>query len=161
MLWLYLLGAVTVLSIAVRRLLRRQRPLDDQVFSHQVAIDNVRDGVAFVGKDGRLRSVNPALANIVRCSAQELMGRNWLELFPRTERGEVEAKYSQMLLAGRSSLETSTVDSNHRETPHEVLLIAVHDHKMRFMGHHCIVERAYGDEPGLRVATAGFATLAN
>ncbi len=160
MLWLYLLGAVTVLAIAVRRLKQRQKPLDDQVFSHQVAIDNVRDGVAFVGTDGRFQQVNPALADMLRTTTPQLIGRDWMDIFPRSEHGDVEAKYSQMLLAGRSSMETLTLDSSRRESAHELLLIAVHDHKMRFMGHHCIVERAY-DEPSLRVSTAGFATLAN
>lgn len=161
MLWLYLLGAVTVLGIAVRRLRRRQKPLDDQVFSHQVAIDNVRDGVAFVAADGRLQAVNPALADMLRTTQAELLGRPWLDMFARAEQGSVEEKYSQMLLAGRASMETSTIDANRRETPHELLLVAVHDHKMRFMGHHCIVERAYDDLPAALSSTAGFATLSN
>ena len=64
-LWLYLLGAVTVLVIALRRVLRRQAPLSDELYSKQVAIDHVHSGVAWVRADGTVGSVNPALARIL------------------------------------------------------------------------------------------------
>jgi PAS domain S-box-containing protein len=161
MLWLYLLGIVTVLTIVVRRLLHKQKPLNDEVFSHRVAIDNVSSGVAWIPADGTLHTVNPALAEMLGTTQQELSGMQWLEIFPASERTNVEGTFSQMLLAGRASMEVSTRDSYGRETLRTVLLLAVHDHKMRFMGHHCIVERIFDDEPGLRVSTAGFATLSN
>ena len=59
-----------------------------------------------------------------------------------------EEKFSKMLLAGRASMEAITRDSYGRATPRNLVLVAVHDHKMRFMGHHCIVERIFDDEPG-------------
>jgi PAS domain S-box-containing protein len=161
MLWLYLLGIVTVLSISVRRLLRKQKPLNDEVFSHRVAIDNVSSGVAWIPADGQLHTVNPALAEMVGTTQNELSRLSWLEIFPESERATVEEKFSQMLLAGRASMEVPTRDSHGEETLRTVLLLAVHDHKMRFMGHHCIVERIIEEEPVLRVSTARFATLAN
>jgi PAS domain S-box-containing protein len=161
MLWLCLLGIVTVLTIAVRRLLRRQKPLDDAVFSNRVAIDNVRSGVAWVPEGGQFLMVNPALADLLRTTQHDLAGKNWMEIFPQSERALVEEKFSQMLLAGRASLETLTRDSYGHEAPRDVVLVAVHDHKMRFAGHHVIVERVVEQDHGLRVATAGFATLSN
>src|SRR5215467_13383492 len=90
MLWLYLLGIVTVLTIVVRRLWRRQKPLDDAVFSHRVAIDHVSSGVAFIRENGELHTVNPALASMLRSSQSELEGKSWLEMFARTDRPMVE-----------------------------------------------------------------------
>ncbi len=46
----------------LRRVLRRQAPLSDELYSKQVAIDHVHSGVAWVRADGTLGSVNPALA---------------------------------------------------------------------------------------------------
>lgn len=161
MLWLYLLGIVTVLTIAVRRLWRRQKPLTDEVFSHRVAIDNVSSGVAWIPTSGELHTANPALADMLCTTQQELDGKNWMEIFPMSERPAVEEKFSQMLLAGRSSMEAPVRDSYGREILRNVVLVAVHDHKMRFMGHHCIVERIFEDEHAVRVSTAGFATLSN
>jgi len=161
MLWLYLLGIVTVLSIVVRRLWRRQKPLDEAVFSHRVAIDNVSSGVAWIPKNGLLHTVNPALVSMLCTTQDELKDRDWMDIFASDEKAHVEEKFSQMLLAGRSSLEALTRDSYGREIPRNVVLVAVHDHKMRFMGHHCIVERIFEDEHSHRVQTAGFATLSN
>jgi PAS domain S-box-containing protein len=161
MLWVYLLGIVTVLAIVVRRLLLKQKPLDDEVYSYRLAIDHVSSGVAWVDANGQLHSVNPALAEMLSTTQQELAQKHWLQMFPVEERPALEDKFSQMLLAGRASLEAPTRDSDGRETLRSVLIVAVHDHKMRFVGHHCIIERILEDQPGLRVSTAGFATLSN
>jgi len=145
MLWLYLLGIVTFLGIVVRRLLRKQKPLNDQVYSWRVAIDHISSGVAWIPASGNLHSMNPALTNMLGATAEDLAGRDWLQMFPRDERLRVEQVYRQMLLAGIASLRVSTVHENGLETPREVLMVAVHDHRMRFTGHHCIVERVVDD----------------
>ncbi len=82
MLWLYLLGAVTVLGIALRRVLRRQKPLDDELYSSKVAIDHVHSGVAWVRANGTIGSMNPALAGTLNVKQHELDGHDWLLLFP-------------------------------------------------------------------------------
>ena len=58
MLWLYLLGAVTGLSIALRRVLRRQKPLNDELYSTKVAVNHVQSGVAWVRADGKIGSIS-------------------------------------------------------------------------------------------------------
>jgi PAS domain S-box-containing protein len=170
MLWLYLLGVVTFLSIVVRRLMRKQKPLNDEVYSWRVAIDHVNSGVAWIPASGNLHSMNPALANMLGATAEELAGRDWLQMFPRSERLRVEQLYRQMLLAGIASLTVATVHECGLETPREVRMVAVHDHKMRFTGHHCIIERASeeGREAGhaqkgarLQGSQAQFATLSS
>jgi hypothetical protein len=62
MLWLYLLGAVTVLVIALRRVMQRQMPLSDELYSTKVAFDHLQSGVAWVRGDGTLGTVNSSLA---------------------------------------------------------------------------------------------------
>jgi PAS domain S-box-containing protein len=164
MLWLYLLGIVTILGIVVRRLLRKQKPLNDEVYSWRVAIDHVSSGVAWIPATGKLRSMNPALTEMLAATPEELAGRDWLIVFARSERQRVEQVYSQMLLAGIASISAATVDARGVETQRNVLLVAVHDHKMRFMGHHCIVEQIWdegSDEPRIRVSGAEFATLSS
>jgi PAS domain S-box-containing protein len=140
MLWLYLLGILTLLAIVMRRLLRRLKPLNDEVYSWRVAIDHVNSGVAWIPASGRLHSVNPALAKMLGATAEELAGRNWLGVFAESDRPRVEQVYSQMLLARAASINAATVDAWGIETPHDVRLVAVYDHKMRLMGHHCIIE---------------------
>src|SRR5579863_5503227 len=109
MLWLYLLGAVTVLVIVLRRVLRRQAPLNDELYSKQVAIDHVHSGVAWVRADGTLGSVNPALAESLRTTPRELVGRAWQTLFPEGDRAGIQAAYGQALLLGRVSLESTAL----------------------------------------------------
>jgi hypothetical protein len=91
-------------------------------------------------------------------------------MFAESDRARVEQVYSQMLLAGRASLSAATIDASGLETQREVLLVAVHDHKMRFMGHHCIIERVSEDGHEARhlqkstrsqVSSAQFATLSS
>src|SRR5580658_3319506 len=105
-LWLYLLAAVTVLVIVLRRVMNRQIPLSDEIYSKQVAIDHVHSGVAWVRADGLIGSVNPALAKIVGVLPKELLGRPWAALFPLEERPKVQEAYRQALLMGKTRLET-------------------------------------------------------
>lgn len=140
MLWLYLLGIVTFLGIVVRRLLRRLKPLDDELYSKRIAIDHVSSGVAWVPASGGLYSVNPALAQMLGATPAELAGRDWLQMFAESERPRVRQVYAETLLARHASLRTITVDVGGVETPREVRLVAVYDRRMRLMGHHCIIE---------------------
>lgn len=151
MFWLYLLGAVTVLSIALRRVLRQQAPLNDELYSKRVAIDHVQSGVAWVRADRTIGSVNPALATTLNVDPNDLMGRTWVEVFPEEERERLREAYSQMLLLGMATLQAYGRRADGTYAWLDVLLVAVHDHKMRFVGHHCLVadrtrERVLEDE---------------
>ena len=138
MLWLYLLGAVTVLGIALRRVLRRQKPLDDELYSKTVAIDHVHSGVAWVRADGTIGSMNPALSATLKIKKNELDGRDWLLLFPQKERSRVQEAYSQALLLGIASVNACVERSDGSPAWIDMVLVAGHDHKMRFVGHHCL-----------------------
>lgn len=139
MLWLYLLGAVTVLCIALRRVNHRQTPLSDEIYSTRVAFDHLQSGVAWVRGDGTLGTVNASLAGTLNTGPKALLGRDWLDLFPTQERDRVRLAYSQMLLSGRTELNTYGQRADGTFAWLSVLLVAVHDHKMRFVGHHCLV----------------------
>jgi len=138
MLWLYLLGAVTFLVIALRRVLRRQKPLDDQVYSSRVAIDHVHSGVAWIRADGTIGSMNPSLAATLGIKHGELNGHDWLLLFPQRERTKAREMYSQMLLVGIASTDIQVERTNGSLASLNMVLVAVHDHKTRFVGHHCL-----------------------
>ncbi len=127
MLWLYLLGAVTVLVIAVRRLRGRLVPMDDELYSKRVALDHIESGVAWVRADGEIGWVNVALAATLGMSPEKILRRPWMEIF-----GAVQREYSQMLLQGKAHFEMAGQV--------RVTLVAIHDHNMRFVGHHCLVE---------------------
>jgi PAS domain S-box-containing protein len=139
MLWLYLLGAVTVLCIALRRVIHRQTPLSDELYSTKVAFDHLQSGVAWIRGDGTVGTVNSSLATTLNSEPAALIGRNWLELFPKQERERLEEAYSQMLLVGITDLDTYGQRSDATFAWLHVQLVAVHDHKMRFVGHHCLV----------------------
>ncbi len=139
-LWLYLLAAVTFLIIALRRVLRRLRPLNDEVYAKQVAIDHVHSGVAWVRFDGTIGSVNPALAKTLHAIPKELVGSPWTALFPPKDRPRVEEAYSQALLSGRASLSGDALRLDGTQAQVEVLLVSIHDHKSRFIGHYCLME---------------------
>jgi PAS domain-containing protein len=147
-LWLYLLGAVTFLVIALRRLRQRLEPLNDEVYSKQVAIDHVHSGVCWVRFDGTIGSLNPALAKTLAAIPRELVGSEWIRLFAAQDRPRVEQAYSEALLAGKASLEVvglQRIDGTLAKA--DVLLVCVHDHKSRLIGHYCLVEdRTYSLE---------------
>jgi PAS domain S-box-containing protein len=138
MLWLYLLAAVTFLVIVLRRVLRRQKPLDDELYSKRVAIDHVHSGVAWVGADGKITSLNKALAVTLEAKVEDLVGHEWLMLFPQRDRGRVREAYSQALLLGIASLDAHMERTDGSMAWVNVMMVAVHDHRMRFVGHHCL-----------------------
>ncbi len=139
MFWLYLLALTTFLGIAVRRLLRRQKPLIDDLYAKRLAIEHVHDGVAWVTAGGRINYLNPALAQMLETTPERLRDRPWFDLFAPSERGRIQDAYSQMLLAGKAELDARVVDSHGTVSLRSLLIVAVHDHKMRLAGHHCIL----------------------
>jgi len=142
MFWLYLLGLVTFLTIVVRRLMRRQIAMIDELFSKRVATDHVHDGLAWVTATGRIDYVNPALAHMLDLNSAELRGRSWLDLFAPDDRIRIENAYSRMLLSGKTWLEAGVLDSRGVATSRKLLIVAVHDHRTRFSGHYCILDHA-------------------
>jgi PAS domain S-box-containing protein len=139
MFWLFLLGAITVLCIALRRVIHRQTPLSDEVYSTKVAFDHLQSGVAWVRGDGTLGMVNSSLAATLITEPKTLIGRDWMDIFPPQERERVRESYSRMLLLGRTEFSAFGQRTDGTSAWLSVLLVAVHDHKMRFVGHHCLV----------------------
>jgi PAS domain S-box-containing protein len=139
MLWLYLLGAVTVLGIALRRVMQRQTPLSDELYSTKVAFDHLQSGVAWVRGDGTLGTVNSSLAATLGSDVNALLGRDWLDIFPKQEHQGVREAYSRMLLLGVTEFTAHGQRADNTYAWLSVLLVAVHDHRMRFVGHHCLV----------------------
>ena len=139
-LWLYLLGAVTFLIVALRRVLHRQIPLNDEIYSKQVAIDHVHSGVAWVRADGTVGSINPALAKTLGLLPKELLGREWDTFFPLRDRPKVQEAYRQALLMGKTSLVTQAERPDGTRAQVRVLLVTIHDHKSRLVGHYCLME---------------------
>jgi PAS domain S-box-containing protein len=151
MLWLSLLAACDVLVISLRRVLRRQRPLTEALHLNQVAVEHVHSGAAWVRIDGKIGSVNQSLADSVAARPTDVIERDWLTLFAPDECGRVQDAYASMLLSGISSLETWVLRDDGMVRPVNVRLVAVHDHKTRLVGHHCMIrdesrERALEDQ---------------
>lgn len=139
MLWLYLLAAVTVLVIALRRVLRQQAPLNDQLYLSKVAVEHVHSGVGWVREDGILGSVNQSLSDSLAAKPGDLIGHDWFLMFPRQERTKVREAHTAMLLAGIASIDTAIERGDGALRPVNLRLVAVHDHKMRLVGHHCMI----------------------
>lgn len=137
-LWVYLLGLTVLLAIALRRVMAQQNPLKDEVYMKTVAVEHVQSGVAWVRGDGTIRSINACFAGMLGEEPDKLMGRDWYELFAQQDRTKIEEAFSQMLLLGKADLEVHgrRLDGSHSSL--EVLMVAIHDHKMRFVGHHCL-----------------------
>ena len=51
----------------------------------------------------------------------------------------MQEAYSRMLLLGRAELDAHGRRLDGGQSRLEVLIVAIHDHKMRFVGHHCLV----------------------
>jgi len=140
MLWLYLLGTVTILVIALRRVLRRQTPLIDEIYSTRVAIKHVHSGVAFVQADGKIGFGNESLAELTANRVDELINRDWYSLFPASEHNRIREAYTQMLLSGIASMDTVTERSGGgHNVAVNLRLVSVNDGKARLVGHHALL----------------------
>ncbi len=140
MLWLILLAIATCLLIALRRVRRRQAPLDDELYSKRVAVDHMQSGVAWVRADGTFGPVNQSFAKTFKMAPADFAGREWYEVFGVADHARVRESYSQMLLMGMTSLEAAGERSDGSLAWLNVRLVAVHDGQMRLVGHHCMIE---------------------
>jgi PAS domain S-box-containing protein len=140
MFWLYLLGAVTVLVIVLRRTRKKMKPLDDELYAKTVAVDHVQSGVAWVRADATFGSVNRSFARTFNFAPRELTGKEWFKMFPPEHHNEVKEHFRRMLLAGTQTFDSPGIRGDGSPLWLNVRLVAVHDHHMRFVGHHCLVE---------------------
>jgi PAS domain S-box-containing protein len=140
MLWLYFLGAVMVLAIALRRTRRKMKPLDDELYSKTVAVDHVQSGVAWVRAGGTFGSVNPSFARTFGLAPRELAGKEWFRMFPPEYHDQAKQQYSQMLLMGTATFDAPGTRADGSPLWLNVLLVSVTDRHTRFVGHHCLVE---------------------
>ncbi len=157
MLWLYLLGVVTFLIIVLRRVLRRQIPLSEELFAKKVAVEHVQSGVAWVRGDGTLGAVNQSLAETLRSTPADLIGKEWYKMFPPEQHNRVRDGYSQMLLAGVFAFDGPGQRVDGSRVWLNIKLVAASDHKARFVGHYCLVQdrtRERELEEQVRVLTA-------
>lgn len=138
-LWVYFLALTTLLVIALRRVIAQQNPLKDEVYMKTVAIEYVQSGVVWVRQDGTVRSTNASFASVLNAAPREMIGKDWYELFAEQDRARLQQAYSQMLLMGRFTIDVLGRRIDGTYSGLELLMVAVHDHKMRFIGHHCLV----------------------
>lgn len=138
-LWVYLLGLSVLLGIALRRVLAAQNPLKDEVYMKNVAIEHVQSGVAWVRADGSVRSINHSFADTLGALPRELMARDWYDLFAVQDQALLQEAFSKMLLLGKATLQVHGRRKDGTFASLELLMVAIHDHKMRFVGHHCLV----------------------
>jgi PAS domain S-box-containing protein len=103
-----------------------------------VAIEYVQSGVAWIRADGTIRSVNTSLTDTLGGESDKIVGRDWYELFAQEDRSKLKEAYSRMLLLGKATLEAYGRRMDGSYSGLEVLMVAIHDHKMRFVGHYCL-----------------------
>ena len=140
MLWLYLLGAVTILTIALRRVLRRLNPLGEDLRREKLVIEQLPTGVAWVRGDGKFGSVNPAFAHAFDLSPGDLIGHEWYKIFPPSGHNRIQKAYAETLLMGVQTFSATGVRRDGSAVWLNVRLVPVHDRNARFIGHHCLVE---------------------
>jgi len=138
-LWVYLLGLTVLLVVALRRVMASQDPLRDEVYRRTVAVEHVQSGVIWVNSDGKVSSVNASFANTLGGEPKNILGHDWYEIFAPRDRNKMEEAYSQMLLLGKANVEVHGRRLDGSYSALEVLMVAIHDHKMRFIGHHCLI----------------------
>ena len=138
-LWVYLLGLSVLLGIALRRVLKAQTPLKDEVFMKNVAIEHVQSGVAWIRADGMVGSINQSFADTLSAVPRELVAREWYDLFAAQDQERLKEAYSKMLLVGKATLEVEGRRMDGKHVGLDLLMVAIHNHKMRFVGHHCLV----------------------
>ena len=138
-LWVYLLGLSVLLVVALRRVIASQDPLKDEVYRRTVAVEHVQSGVVWVSADGKVSSVNASFANTLGGEPKSICGHEWYEIFAPRDRSKMEEAYSQMLLLGKANVQVHGRRLDGSYSALEVLMVAIHDHKMRFIGHHCLI----------------------
>lgn len=138
-LWVYLLGLSILLVVALRRVMASQDPLKDEVYRRTVTVEHVQSGVVWVNSEGKVSSVNASFANTLGGEPKAILEHDWYEIFAPRDRNKMEEAYSQMLLLGKANVEVHGRRLDGSYSALEVLMVAIHDHKMRFIGHHCLI----------------------
>jgi PAS domain S-box-containing protein len=100
----------------------------------------VHSGVAWVRGDGTYGLVNPSFAKTFQLEQRNFIGGEWYKVFQPEEHARVCDSYSQSMLMETIAFEASGELADGKTVWLDVRLVAVHDHHMRFLGHHCMIE---------------------
>jgi PAS domain-containing protein len=138
-LWLILLGVAMGLGIALRRVLRRQSPLSDELYSQQVAVAHVQSGIAWVRGDLTFGSVNQSFADTLKMAPRDFAELEWYKIFRPGDHARIREAYGQMMLRGMTSFEAACARSDGSLAWLDVRLVPVRDGHLRFVGHHCMI----------------------
>ena len=105
----------------------------------KVAIEHVQSGVAWIRADGMVGSINQSFADTLGALPRELVARDWYELFAAQDEEQLKEAFSKMLLVGKATLAVQGRRMDGTQVSLDLLMVAIHNHKMRFVGHHCLV----------------------
>jgi diguanylate cyclase (GGDEF)-like protein len=83
----------------------RRRAANDVLRHHAVVLDNLLEGIALLADHGAFERVNPALVVLLGHPARSLVGQNWLQQFPASERPALTDALARARSAGRCRVE--------------------------------------------------------
>ena len=132
--WLNLVSAIgfsaVVGAILARTLVasaQRLRAATIADASKSRALEEAMEGIARVGSDGRFTTVNPALASMHGCEAQDLIGTLADSWIVEEDRREVEVAVAAMAKNGRQELTVKGRQSDGTPFVENIFLIAIPD----------------------------------
>ncbi len=117
------------LESAVENLLETQKRLQESEAEHRHLVEQASDGIALV-EEGRLRFVNPRMAEIVGLPIEKSLGKPFQVFIHPDERSRVESMYRKRMAGERvpSTYETRLLHRDGREITVEIhARRAVHD----------------------------------
>ena len=99
------------------------------------ALENAVEGISLFDDKGRFVSVNRTYAECLGYSETEIVGRDRLDLICPDDRDHMQTVYADMRKFGRAWTEVRGLRKDGSVVYQELVLIATHDTRGRFLGH--------------------------
>ncbi|MEV4283380.1 response regulator [Actinoplanes xinjiangensis] len=119
--------------IAGRKVAEKQAREQSEAMTHAV------EGISFIDPDGNYQRVNPAYADAVGMTPEELVGQNWAITVHPDDLPALEEAYRTMLESGKVTAQARGVRRDGTIFFKEVTMITEKGPTGRLLGHHCFM----------------------
>jgi PAS domain S-box-containing protein len=118
-----------------------ERKLIEQDWANtSAALENAVEGIARVDTYGRFTAINPAFAEHLGYSPEELLGAHWHISVHPEDVTFLKSAEEEMLEVGKSELEARGIKRDGSLSHSQIVLVKALDQNNDYIGHHCFMK---------------------
>lgn len=128
------------LTYAVAHDITARKKAEADLLELSLALSNALEGIAQIDNQGEFLTTNRAFANQLGYAGDDLIGVHWQNIVVPSSLDKLRAADERLKEAGKASFDAQGLRKDGTTFHAEVTVVAIHDDKGQFVGHHCFMK---------------------